>query len=429
MASPLVMPERKNGEAPLSNGGGADYDLIIVGGGLAGSSLAIALAGCGARILIVEQQDEFRDRIRGEVLMPWGSLEAQRLGIYGLLLESCAMEAAYYSRFRTGSPPVVRDLLATTPARTCCMTFPHPQMQAVLLKHAELLGTEVRRRNVSAVTCGEVPRVHVGSDAEGFSGRLVVLADGRDSRLRSLVGFEVRHDPEELITAGMILEGDADCSEFLAGGARPPASTINLFYDPAGGRMVIAMRIAPGRNRIYLVYHKDVLPRRLSGRHSVDEMVRQLQSAGAPAHWFDRARQAGPFASFDGSHRWVERPYRDGVVLLGDAAAATDPAWGRGLSRTLRDVRLLRDRLLETSDWRSAAQAYAGDHDDFYSRMRRLEAMETALLFERGEAADRRREHAFALFAHDPTRVPDVTGLGPEAPSDDRARARYFGDI
>ena len=414
----------------MSNGARADYDLIIVGGGLAGASLAIALAGRGSRILIVEQHDEFRDRIRGEVLMPWGTLEAKRLGIYDLLLESCAIEAAYYSRFRSGSQPAVRDLLATTPAQTCCMTFPHPQMQAVLLQRAEALGTTVRRGAVaSAVTLGDVPRVHIGSDRNGLSARLVILADGRDSRLRSLLGFQVRHDPEQLITAGMILEGDVNCSAFLAGNAPPQASTINLFYDPKGGRMGIAMRIAPGRNRIYLIYHKDVMPKRLSGRHSVEEMVRQLQATGAPGHWFDRAQQAGPLASFDGSHRWVDRPYRDGVVLIGDTAAATDPAWGRGLSRTLRDVRLLRDRLLDSSDWRSAAEAYASDHDEFYGRMRRLEAMETALLFERGEAADRRRDHAFALFARDPTRIPDVVGLGPEAPSDDRARGRYFGEI
>src|SRR5438552_8941883 len=143
----------------------------------------------------------------------------------------------------------------------------------------------------------------------------------------------------------MILEGETNCSEILADAAPAHASTINLFYEPAGGRMVIAMQIAPRRNRIYLIYHKDVLPRRLSGRHSVDEMIVQLQAAGAPAQWFERAQQAGPFASFDGSHRWVDRPYGAGVALIGDAVAATDPAWGRGLARTLRDVRLLRDRL------------------------------------------------------------------------------------
>jgi hypothetical protein len=62
-------------------------------------------------------------------------------------------------------------------------------------------------------------------------------------------------------------EGDANCSEFLVDNAPSPANTINVFYDPHGGRMVIAMRIAPGRNRIYLIYHKDVLQKRPSGRH------------------------------------------------------------------------------------------------------------------------------------------------------------------
>jgi 2-polyprenyl-6-methoxyphenol hydroxylase-like FAD-dependent oxidoreductase len=69
-----------NGETPLSNGAMVDYDLIIVGGGMAGSSLAIALAGRRIRILIVEQQEKFRDRIRGEVLMPWGKSRGETLG-------------------------------------------------------------------------------------------------------------------------------------------------------------------------------------------------------------------------------------------------------------------------------------------------------------------------------------------------------------
>jgi len=409
---------------------GAEYDILIVGGGLAGSSLAIALANHGSKILIVEQQDHFRDRIRGEVLMPWGSLEAKRLGIYDLLLNTCAIETTYYSRIRNAAPPAIRNLLATTPAGTCCMTFPHPEMQEALLAHAESRKIEVRRGEaVATITPGRPPRVYVGGDTKGLTAQLVVLADGRDSRLRSALPFEVQRDPEQLIIAGMILEGDVNCSEFLIENAPPYANTINLIYDPKGGRMIIAMRIAPGRNRIYLIHHKDVIPKRLSGRHSVDEMVRQLQAAGAPGHWFEHGQQAGPFASFDGSHRWVDQPYREGVVLIGDVAAATDPAWGRGLSRTLRDVRLLRDRLIETDDWHAGAIAYAADHDDFYRRMRRLEAMETTLLFERGDAAERRREHAFALFAEDPTRIPDATGLGPEAPSDDLARARYFGEV
>ena len=262
--------------------------------------------------------------------MPWGSLEAKRLGIYDVLLRSCAIEAGFYTRFRSGGAGFLRDLCATNPANTCCMTFPHPAMQEVLLEHARSLRIEVIHGTaVADIKPGNAPTVNIGGDRHGLSALLVVLADGRKSRLRSLLGFDVQRDPEQLITAGIILEGEVDCSEILTGNAPVDASSINLFYDPMGGRMVIAMRIAPKRNRIYLIYHKDVLPRLLSGRHSVDEMIRQLQAAGAPSHWFEQAHQAGPFASFDRSHRWVDGPSA-GCGLGRDAAAASDPAWGRG---------------------------------------------------------------------------------------------------
>ena len=38
----------------------ADYDLITVGGGLAGSALAKVMADAGARVLVLEQERTFR---------------------------------------------------------------------------------------------------------------------------------------------------------------------------------------------------------------------------------------------------------------------------------------------------------------------------------------------------------------------------------
>jgi menaquinone-9 beta-reductase len=45
---------------------------------------------------------------------------------------------------------------------------------------------------------------------------------------------------------------------------------------------------------------------------------------------------AGPLASFEGADVWVDQPYKNGVALIGDAAAANDPCFGCGLSLTLR---------------------------------------------------------------------------------------------
>lgn len=41
------------------------YDLIIVGGGLGGSALAKCMAEHGARVLVLERDQQFQDRVRG----------------------------------------------------------------------------------------------------------------------------------------------------------------------------------------------------------------------------------------------------------------------------------------------------------------------------------------------------------------------------
>src|SRR5258708_25260393 len=62
-----------------------DYDLIVVGGGMAGSTLARRMALSGARVLVLERETQFRDRVRGESLQPWGVAEARQFGISELL--------------------------------------------------------------------------------------------------------------------------------------------------------------------------------------------------------------------------------------------------------------------------------------------------------------------------------------------------------
>src|SRR4030095_15251107 len=61
------------------------YDVVTVGGGLAGAGLGRLLARAGLRVLVLERTLEFHDRVRGEVLVPWGVAEAKRLGFDELL--------------------------------------------------------------------------------------------------------------------------------------------------------------------------------------------------------------------------------------------------------------------------------------------------------------------------------------------------------
>lgn len=136
----------------------------------------------------------------------------------------------------------------------------------------------------------------------------------------------------------------------------------------------------------------------------------------------------GPLASFLGADTWVDHPYADGVALIGDAAASSDPSWGQGLSLTLRDVRELYDALIADDNWNRAGNAYAREHDRYYHAIQTCEDWMTSMFYDRGELADARRAQALPLIAQDISRVPDHLFSGPELPLDDSVRQRFFGE-
>ncbi len=59
----------------------------------------------------------------------------------------------------------------------------------------------------------------------------------------------------------------------------------------------------------------------------------------------------GPCATFTGEDTWVDLPFAEGVVLIGDAAGYNDPLIGQGLSLALRDTFMLSEILLSTERW------------------------------------------------------------------------------
>jgi menaquinone-9 beta-reductase len=391
------------------------HDLAIVGGGIGGAALATVMARAGARVLVVERERRFRDRNRGEYVHPWGVVEARALGLEARLLATCGHPVPWRNAYDAGALVARRDV---TPGRGCPgIGFHHPEMQEVLLALARESGAEVRRGvAVTRAQPGTPPWIDLDG-GERVTARLVVGADGRASLARGWTGLATLRDPACLVIAGI-----------FHGGLDLPSDAVHTVYDPRRGQGVLIFPVGDERFRSYFYYARQGPPRPLHGARHAGDFVAACVETGAPPAWFARARLLGALATFEAFDRWVEHPHREGVVLIGDAAAATDPTFGDGLSLTLRDVRTLSDRLLATSDWGEAAEAYAVEHARYYDLLRRTQGWTRELLFERGPAADARRTRALPLLAKEPARRLDYATWGPEAPSDEAARRRFYGE-
>ncbi len=396
----------------------SDYDIITIGGGLGGAALARSMAQRGARVLVLERETTFKDRVRGEGVTSWGAGEARELGVYDLMLGS-GRELPIWENYVGPMQVVHRDVPATTPQGLPTIGFYHPMMQENLLNAAETAGATVRRGvRAVGVTPGRNPSVSVqnGGAAETVSARLVVGVDGRGSLVRKWGGLTETQDDPRLRISGMLLQD-----------SRAPEDTVRLVTDFQRGRASILFPQGNGRVRSYFIYRTEE-GTRFQGEKDIPRFIEECVSTGVPAEFFEGATPAGPLATFEGADCYVEHPYRDGVALIGDAAASSDPSWGQGLSLTLRDVRVLRDALSSDGDWDAAGHAYAAEHDRYYGVLHTVEDWFTQFFYEIGPEADERRGRALPLIAEDPTRQPDTIFSGPDHPVSDRMRRRFFGE-
>jgi 2-polyprenyl-6-methoxyphenol hydroxylase-like FAD-dependent oxidoreductase len=395
------------------------HDAIIVGGGLGGSALADQLARSGCNVLVLERETRFKDRVRGENVLPWGVAAAKRLGLHDDLVAAGGHVAPNWCQYSMGQAAPTRDLRKTTPGGDSMLNIFHPVLQEAVIARASAAGAEVRR-GAAVIGAesgpGKSPSVtfeHEGK-TETMSARIVVGADGRASQMRAWGGFQTRQDPELLTVAGTLIQGTnvPDASAYLCIG--PGIAT---FWAPLGG----------GRARTYFIYPGVAGRRGLSGKNKVAEFLQSVQSVGIPSAWLEGVEAVGPLAEFDGADRWVDAPARNGIALVGDAAAASDPSWGCGLSLTMLDVEALSTALLSTDDWDAALNAYAARHDEYTSALHRTHEWMYQLVWSAGPEADARRARVFPKWAADPRGYPDAVGLGPFGPSDENARRLVLG--
>jgi 2-polyprenyl-6-methoxyphenol hydroxylase-like FAD-dependent oxidoreductase len=352
-------------------------------------------------------------------MLPWGVSAARRLGILDELVNAGGIQPRYFTLYIGGKTGEPRDLKATTPHGEGSLNMFHPDMQEALLELAVRAGAEaIRGATVTGVESGpdHDPSVTFTSNGKRqiLSTRLIVGADGRASQVRAWAGFDVQRNPDLLMIAGTLIQG-----------TDVPDEAVHLCFG--SGSATLLAPLGHKRARTYFVYPGINGRRGLSGSDKIPEFLNLCQAADAPVSWFTNAEPIGPLAEFSGADHWVDSPARHGVALIGDAAAASDPSWGSGLSLTLLDVEHLTRALCSTDDWNAALERYAKEHDEYYGALHRILGWMTELFWSYGPEADARRAKVLRRMAQDPSGFPDSIGLGPFGPSDEQARRLLLG--
>jgi 2-polyprenyl-6-methoxyphenol hydroxylase-like FAD-dependent oxidoreductase len=308
------------------------WDVIIIGGRVAGASTALLLARAGVRVLVVERARRGSDTVSTHALMRGGVLQLHRWGV----LDRVAA---------TGAPPIRRvtfhygrDSMPVTlkpyagvdalyaPRRTV--------LDALLVGAAEEAGarfgfglamTDVARDRAGRVV-GAVVRDQLGATWTERAG-LVVGADGRSSLVATQVGAPT-------VVAG----GHAAAYVY---GYWPAADLDGYHWYYGDGLSAGVIPTNDGLACVFAAGPAAVLAARMRHSRPLDAARELLVRIDCRLTDLTRGAPLGPVRFFRGLPARLRRPHGPGWALVGDAGWWKDPLSTYGITDAFRDAELV----------------------------------------------------------------------------------------
>lgn len=308
------------------------FDILILGGGLNGAALALALKDTAYRVALVEAappqavSEAWDARVYayspGNVdwlrqLGGWGE-PVRAEAVRGMRIQGDAGGRIEFDAIETGLPELA-------------WIAENGRLQYALWTALAATGNiECITGRPDAVTWGEAAHTLTLSDGRKLQAGLLVAADGANSWLRRQAGIEI--DVDDYRQSGVVANFEIEKAH--RGIARQWFQTDGILaYLPLPGRRISIVWSSP----------EDLVPARLGlGPEVFAEAV-----ARAGGHGLGKLKCITPQLAFPLKRRRAREWVRPGLVLLGDAAHTVHPLAGQGVNLGFRDSRLLAQMLAE----------------------------------------------------------------------------------
>lgn len=309
-----------------------DYDLIIVGGSVAGASSAIALAPEGYRILVLDRAVFPRDKPCGEGMMPQGVAVLERWGVLPEILSRGAVRVQGMRYCDQQGVWAQADFHRGGQPGTFGVVMRRLDLDHLLLRRAGSFAnvtvrqgfrvTEVVQEN-QAVRGVAGHSLHSPARREVFHAPLTIGADGPRSIFHSACRLARASLPRKRFGVTGHLAWSGGSRSYVEVYLHPHGE---IYVAPCGGDLsLVALLLEEKGMRLF----------RGDLRQRYRDFVASDPRLRGPA---SKSELVGPVFAVGPLGFTVDPVYRPGLLLAGDSAGFLDPITGMGMTLALKSV-------------------------------------------------------------------------------------------